>query len=186
MHISIKMKIELFKEIEIPSGVEVKIEENEISVKGPEGENKRKFNFRDLIIEKKEGKIVLGSKKASKKEKKRINSTSAHITNMIAGVQKKYEYKLKICFVHFPMTVEIKGHEAIIKNFLGERTARKVKLPKEAEVKLEKDIITVKSTNKEIAGQAAANLEIGTNIINRDRRVFQDGIFMISKCGKDI
>lgn len=180
------MKQELFQEIEIPSNIKVSREGSMILVKGPEGENERKFNFRDLEFEIKESKIIIGSKKATKKEKKRINSTTAHIKNMIAGAEKKYEYRLKVCFVHFPSTLETKGNEVIIKNFLGEKIPRKAKIPKGAEVKIEKDIIVVKASDKEIAGQAAANLEIATKIRNRDRRVFQDGIFITSKCGVEI
>ena len=180
------MKQELFQEIEIPEKVEVKQEGNLLKVKGPEGENVRKFNFRDLEFSIIGKKIKIGTKKATKKEKKRINSTKAHITNMIQGAEKKYEYKLKLCFVHFPSTVEVKGTEVVIKNFLGEKVSRKAKIPEGAEIKIEKDIITVRSSDKEIAGQAAANLEIATKIRKRDRRVFQDGIFITSKCGVEI
>ncbi|VVB80332.1 50S ribosomal protein L6 [uncultured archaeon] len=180
------MKQEIFQEIEIPEKVEVTQKGNLVIVKGPEGENERKFNFRDLEFEIKGKKIKVGSKKATKKEKKRINSTTAHLRNMLQGSEKKYEYKLKVCFVHFPSTVEVKGSEVIIKNFLGEKVSRKAKIPKGAEVKIDKDIIIVKSSDKEIAGQAAANLEIATRIRKRDRRVFQDGIFITSKCGVEI
>ena len=84
------------------------------------------------------------------------------------------------------MTLKLEGDNAIIKNFLGEKVDRKVKLPGNIEVKLDKDIITITSVNKEFAGQAAANLEKVTKIRKKDRRIFQDGIYIINKSGKEI
>ena len=54
MLIFIKMKKEIFQEIEIPEGVEVNIEDRTLTVKGPEGENKRTFNTHNLVFEKKD------------------------------------------------------------------------------------------------------------------------------------
>jgi large subunit ribosomal protein L6 len=105
---------------------------------------------------------------------------------MIKGVQEKFEYQLKICFSHFPINVEIKDKEAIIKNFLGEKIPRKTKILEDVEVEIDKDIIKVRSVSKELAGQVAANFEIATKIRKKDRRVFQDGIFIINKAGKEI
>jgi len=180
------MKKEFFREIEIPEGVEVTLEDSTLTVKGSEGEIKRTFDLNRLTFEKKDNKIIVGSKKATKKEKKMANTITAHIKNIIKGVQEKFEYKLKIAFSHFPMTVEVQGNEAIIKNFLGEKIPRKATIPEGAEIEINKDIITIKSVNKEIAGQASANLETATKIRMKDRRVFQDGIYITDKAGREI
>jgi len=82
--------------------------------------------------------------------------------------------------------VEIKDKEAIIKNFLGEKIPRKTKILEGAEVEMDKDIIKVRSVNKERAGHDAANFETATKIRKKDKRVFQDGIFIINKAGKEI
>jgi large subunit ribosomal protein L6 len=180
------MKKEITKKIEIPEGVEVSIVGDIITVKKDDKTNERDFDFGDMKVEKKGNEIILENKKASKNEKRSINTTASHIKNMIKGVQEKFEYKLKVCFSHFPMTVEVKGNEAIIKNFLGEHYPRKVRIPKGAHVDVDKEIITVTSSDKEIAGQAAANFENVTRITNRDRRIFQDGIFITNKCGEEM
>ncbi len=180
------MKKELYQEIEIPEGVEAEIDGAILKVSGPEGKNEKQFSIHNLDFEKKDNKIIIGNKKATKKEKKLMNTIASHTKNMIKGVQEKFEYQLKICFSHFPITVEIKDKETIIKNFLGEKIPRKTKIPEGVEVKIDKDVIKVISVNKELAGQVAANFEIATKIRKKDKRVFQDGIFIINKAGKEI
>ena len=180
------MRKEIYQEIEIPEGIEVKIEGNSLNVKGSEGELEKSFNVNELDFGIKEGKIIIGSKKARKTEKKKINTFAAHIRNMLKGVTEKFEYQLKTCFNHFPITVEVQGNGAVIKNFLGEKITRGCKILNGVEVKVDKDIITVSSADRESAGQTAANFEKATRISSKDRRVFQDGIFIINKAGKEI
>ncbi len=180
------MKQDIEKIIEIPEGVEVSVDGTAINVKGKEGEVKRTFRIKGINFEKGEKELRLISKKATKQEKKMMNTITAHIKNMIKGVEEKFEYKLKICTSHFPITVDLKENEAIIKNFLGEKIPRKVRIPKGVEVDIGKEEIIVKSINKELAGQTAANFEKATRVRSRDRRIFQDGIFIINKSGKEI
>ncbi len=180
------MKKEIFQNIEIPDGVETNIEDNTINIKGPVGENRRSFNRNKLVFEIKDKKIIIGSKNATKKEKKMINTIASHIRNLIQGVQEKFEYKLKVCFTHFPISVEIADREAVIKNFLGEKIPRKVKLLENTEVKIDGGIITINSLDKEKAGQTAANFEAATKIRRKDQRVFQDGIYITNKPGREM
>lgn len=180
------MKRNFERQIEIPSGIEANIEVNRLTIKGPEGENSREFKLGKINFKIKDNKIILSFDNATKKEKKIINTTTAHIKNMIKGVQEKFVYELKIAASHFPMTVKVEGDKALIKNFLGEKVDRICPIPKGADVKVDKGLIIVKSASKEIAGQAAANFETATRITNRDRRTFQDGIYMINKSGKEI
>jgi large subunit ribosomal protein L6 len=178
------MKKELFQTIDIPEGVEANLEGDILTVKGVAGENKREFDATRLMLEKKDNQIIIGTKKATKREKKMINTLASHIKNMIKGVQEKFEYQLKICFSHFPITVEILENEAIVKNFLGEKIPRKLPILKGVDVKADKEIITVTSVDKELAGQVAANFETATKVPMKDRRVFQDGIYITDKAGR--
>ena len=179
------MKQDIEKIIEIPEGVEVTVDGTTINVKGKEGENNRKFNIQKIGFELKDEKLRIFSNKASKNEKKVMNTIAAHIQNMVNGVQEKFEYKLKIASSHFPMTVDIKGNDATVKNFLGEKIPRKLKIPTGVEIESDKDTITIKSINRELGGQAAANFEKATRIPLKDRRVFQDGIFITHKPGRE-
>ncbi len=180
------MRKEVYQKVKIPQGVEVKINGSKVEVKGPQGHLTRDFNFSGIDFQVKGNELIIGHKKATKNEKKTINTTFAHLKNMLKGVEENYEYNLKVCYSHFPITVEMKGKEAIIKNFLGEKVPRKAKIPQGVEVKVDKEFITVSAADKELAGQAAANFEKATLIRKRDRRVFQDGIFITSKAGKEI
>ena len=181
-----KMKKSLSKTIEIPEGVEILINENSVSVKGSQGEVKREINFGRLDVNISGNKVILKHDKATKREKKTMNTSAAHISNMIKGVQDKIVYLVKIASGHFPMTVKVEGDTATIKNFLGEKVDRKAKILPNVEIDVKKDLIEIKSVDKEAAGQTAANLESATRISNRDRRIFQDGLYIIKKGEKEL
>jgi large subunit ribosomal protein L6 len=180
------MKKEFVQEIIIPEGVNIRKEGKTVFVKGAQGEISKEFNFGKLKYDQKDGKIRISHSSSTRNEKRMINTITAHLKNLIKGVGTKYEYKLKICSSHFPINVEVKGNTVFIKNFLGEKTPRKCELPKGVDIEVNKEMITLKSANKESVGQASANFETTTKVRNRDRRVFQDGIYIISKDGEEM
>lgn len=176
----------LKQEIEIPSGVELNIEGFLFKFKGPKGQNEKRIAHPHVLIQREENKIVLSTKKATKEEKMILNTLKANIQNLIKGVTEGYTYALKICSGHFPITVTADKEKVSIKNFLGEKIPRVAKIIKGVDVKIAGDIINISGTNKDLAGQTAANIESSTRITNRDRRRFQDGCFIIEKCGQKI
>lgn len=180
------MKKPLEQIIEIPEGVEVSFADRILKVKGPEGENSRELNLGNLDFKIEGKEIKISHAKATKNEKKMMNTVTAHVKNMIRGVQEKFTYELKVASSHFPMTVKVEGRNASVKNYYGEKIERKTTIPEGVEVEVKKDIIIVKSVDKELAGQAAANFEAITKVRNRDRRIFQDGIYITKKDGKEI
>ena len=180
------VKLNITDEIEIPDGVDVTLDETSITIKGPRGEIKRRSVYPGLKISKDDSLVSFEIKNASKREKMMMKTLEAHIRNMIEGVKDGFIYKLKICSGHFPMTVTHEGNQIVIKNFLGERISRISKVLEGVTVKLEKDIIELSGHDKEVVGQTAANLERATKIKNRDRRRFQDGIFIIEKSGVEV
>ncbi len=176
-------KLNIIDKIEIPEGTNITLDETSILVKGPKGEVERRSFYPGLKISKDDSNLSFEIKNASKREKMMMKTLEAHVKNMIKGVNEEFVYKLKICSGHFPMTVNQEGNKIIIKNFLGEREPRVSKILENVTVKIEKDIVELTSYNKEAVGQTAANLESATKIKNRDRRRFQDGIFIIEKSG---
>ena len=178
------MKLLMNEEVELPKGITASAKGGEITIKGPKGELSRSINTSTIKIETEGEKIMITCEKATKREKRMINTFIAHIENMIEGVQNPYVYVLKICSGHFPMNVAVSGETLTVKNFLGEKSPRTLKLKKGVNVKVEGDKITVESPNKDLAGQMASDIELLTVKRNRDLRVFQDGIYMIEKAGK--
>ena len=183
------MKKDITETIEIPGGIEI-LAEGDMLVLNKGGEESKMILTKQLgtkvVMRKEDRKIIFEAMKATKRELKIINTIRAHIKNMIQGFDKKFVYKLKVCSVHFPIAVSKEGKNILIKNFLGENKLRKAKILDNVDVKIEKDIIKIESFNKEAAGQTAANIEKTTRVRAKDRRVFQDGIFIIEKDGKEI
>ncbi len=179
------LKTGLEEEIEIAEGVKGELKEGVLKIEGKQGTVSRSFRNPRIKIEIVENKIKLRAKRVTKREKKLIGSLGSHIKNMIRGASEGYIYKLKICSGHFPMNVSISGKELIVKNFLGEKIPRKLKLKEGVKAKVEGDIITIESPDKELAGQVAADIEQLTRITNKDLRIFQDGCYIISKGGKE-
>lgn len=174
------------EEIELPQGVQANIEGLQITIKGPKGEVKRKISNPLLIIKKEGNSVIVTAEKSSKKEKKEINTYVSHIKNMINGATKGHYYELKICSGHFPMNVSIAGGELIIKNFIGEKNPRKLKIKAGVTVKVEGEKVTVEHSDIEIAGQTAADIEQLTRRPGFDPRIFQDGIYITKKDGKEL
>ncbi len=176
----------LEEKTELPNGVTATVANGIVTVKGPKGEVAK--SMKDPMIKiKADGNIVsISAATDTKRQKRIINTFTAHLKNMMLGVQAPYQYRLKICSGHFPMNVSIQGEQFIVKNFLGEKSPRTLKLKKGVSVKVEGDQISVESCDKDLAGQQASDIELLTSKSNRDLRVFQDGIYMTEKAGKKV
>lgn len=175
---------ELKQTIIIPEGISFDIVNDALHIKGPKGENSKKVPRSVIKIKKQGNNIILESSRSTRKEKKILMTLKAHIKNLIRGVLEGYIYKLKVCSGHFPMSVTLDNKKLLIKNFLGEKIPRKAIILDDVDVKLDGDVIIITGVDKEKAGQTAANIEQSTRITNRDRRVFQDGCYIIAKPGR--
>ena len=125
-------------------------------------------------------------KKPRKRQKALLGAWRAHLANMVNGVAFGFRYQMKVVIAHFPMKVSIKGDTVVIDNFLGEKASRRAEIAGGAEkvkVKPPKGdaIITIEGNDRELVGQTAANLERATIVKGRDIRVFQDGIYRVSR-----
>ncbi len=180
------MKEDIRTDLELVEGVTATVSESTVTVSGPKGEVTRSFVHPRITVASEGNTVTFSVTKGTKREKRMINTFTSHLRNMIQGVQEPHTYKLKICSGHFPMNVAVSGQELVVKNFLGESVPRKVTLPATVTTKVDGDIITVECPDKELAGQAAAKIEHICRITNKDTRIFQDGIYITHKCGKQL
>ncbi len=172
-------------EFEIPNGVNVEISGSLLKVKGPKGEVDKKLELtKDLKLEKLDNKIKISTENDRRVVKSLIGTNIANIKNAVKGATDGFVYKLKVVYSHFPVTVKVEGRKVLISNFLGERVPRIASIVGKAEVKIEGADITVSGNNLDEVSQTAGNIELTTRITGYDKKVFQDGCYIVSK-GED-
>jgi large subunit ribosomal protein L6 len=172
----------VYEEVEIPENVDVSIDGLKVRVSGPKGVLERDFSHaRGVIIRREDNRVIVETYVANRRRKALVGTIASHIENMIRGVIKGYRYKLKIIYSHFPITVEVDEKNRIIriKNFLGEKADRIARIVgDDVKVRVEGEDVIVEGIDIEHVGQTAANIELATNVKDKDRRVFADGIYI--------
>ncbi len=179
---------EIYEErvVEIPEGVSITVEGDSfagytVKATGPKGENSKFLKFRGVFIEVEDNKVRVYTTMPKKKHKAIVGTFAGHIENLITGVKDGFEYHLRVVYAHFPIKVRVEGREVVIENFVGEKHPRRAKIVGRAEVDIQGQDIYVRGIDIEECGQTAANLEQATKIKRKDPRVFQDGIYIVSK-----
>ncbi|MFH1462210.1 MAG: 50S ribosomal protein L6 [bacterium] len=141
------------KPILIPDNVDAKIEGQKIIVKGPKGELSREIRP-EIKIEVKGQEIFLSPQKEGKETKAFWGLFRALVYNMIKGVAEGFEKKLEIQGIGFKALVE--GDKVILN--VGYSHAVELEIPKDINVSVEKNIVTISGFDKELVGQVAANI----------------------------
>lgn len=167
--------------VAIPGKVNAKLSGEMLTITGPRGTVKRAFPHPILKIAVENESIKVFIRKPRKKDLGLFGTWVAHARNMITGVTEGFEYKMKIVYSHFPMKTTVKKNHFHIDNFLGEAAPRMARIIGESKVNISGDEVTVTGIDKEHVGQTAANIELATRIKGYDPRVFQDGIYIVSK-----
>ncbi len=157
--------------IDIPEGVNVRVEGRTVIAKGPAGEVHKAFG--------KEASVKVSGNKAevTAPDKKMTNTVEAILRCMVAGAKSGYKKSMKLIYAHFPITIEVKGKDITVKNFLGEKQARKTFVIGNTKVEAKGQSVTISGPDKEAVGQTIANLRAAMRIKDKDSRVFQDGIY---------
>ena len=139
--------------IEIPDGVDVKIDDNLLIVKGLKGELKQNIHP-DLVVEIKDKEILVNLKKSKKKNSAIWGTFRALIANMVKGTNEGFEKKLIFEGVGYRASVE--GKKLVLG--LGYSHPVEIETPEGIEFKVEKNTIIVSGIDKQLIGQVAANI----------------------------
>ncbi len=142
------------KPIEIPSGVEVKLTADLVSVKGPKGELSQKIHP-DVKVENKDNHILVNIINVNDVDQRALWGLFARlIENMIIGVTKGYEKKMEVVGVGF--RVALAGNKLVLN--LGFSHQVEFLLPTGIKAEVEKNIITISGIDKQLVGETAARL----------------------------
>jgi len=167
--------------VELPAGVSASVKGRELLMKGPNGSATKVFQRIPVDIEVKGNQVTIKPFTGKKKDVISANTVSSIVRALVHGVTKGYEYKMKVVFAHFPVTVKIKDDTVMVENFMGERSPRLAKILAGCKVSTEGDDILIKGTSLEQIGQTAANIEQATRIKRKDQRIFLDGVYVYEK-----
>lgn len=167
--------------VEIPEDVTLELDGSRVKVSGEGGSVFRDFRHTGLNLEQEEGSLRISVVNPRKREASLVNTVATHVENMIRGVTRGFTYRMKIVFVHFPMTVRVEGRRVLIQNFIGERKPRYADIVGAVRVHVEGEDVIVEGVDVEEVGQTAANIQQATKIRRKDLRKFLDGIYVYSK-----
>lgn len=139
--------------VEIPSGVEVNVNGQDISVKGPKGT--LNLSIATPITAKVEGNEVVVTRANDERESRSLHGlTRTLVANMIEGVTKGYAKVLEIQGTGYRVTQKGAGLEFA----LGFSHPVSVEPPEGITFKVEGNRITVEGISKEQVGEVAANI----------------------------
>ncbi len=140
--------------IELPKGVELKIEGNDITVKGPLG-NLRRSVHKSVTVSQEGNQVVVSPRDDSKALRKFHGLSRSLVNNMVEGVSKGFSKSLTLIGVGY--RAALKGDS--LQLTLGFSHPVLYKIDQNLKVKVDKQTsVTITGIDKELVGQTAANI----------------------------
>ncbi|CRK86324.1 CLUMA_CG000055, isoform A [Clunio marinus] len=173
--------------VKIPKGVSAKVDARVVTIRGPRGKLTRDFRHLAMDIRMLNRKKVLVEKWfGSKKEIAAVRTVCSHIENMIKGVTKGFQYKMRAVHAHFPINCVISENNSLIeiRNFLGEKHIRRVRMQAGVTVvnsPKQKDELILEGNDIEAVSLSAALIQQSTTVKDKDIRKFLDGLYVSEK-----
>lgn len=139
--------------VTIPSGVTVTVEGHTVIVTGPKGTLKRHFPA-EIGVEVIDGKVIVSPKGSGKFVMSLFGTIRALINNDVAGVSTGWSKKLELVGTGF--RAELIGRDLSLT--VGFSHPVKIKAPEGITFKVEKTVVTVDGSDRELVGQVSANI----------------------------
>ena len=172
------------KPIEIPSGVEVQINGQSVTVKGPKGS--LSMDIAAPITAKVEGNVLTCERPNDSKSVKALHGLSRSlVANMVEGVSKGFEKNLELQGVGY--RAQLQGQALGLS--LGFSHPVTVEPPEgiSFEVDKKQTLITVRGIDKQVVGQVAANVRAWRPVEPyKGKGVRYQGERVIRKAGKSV
>ena len=144
--------------IAIPAGVDVKIEKNGVTVKGPKGELSQSFH-EDLTVKVEDGHVIVTRPSDDREHRAHHGLVRALINNMVVGVSEGYKKEMELVGVGYRAT----SNGQVLELSLGFSHAIYFVLPKEIKVEAKSErnknpLIILESCDKQLLGQVCAKI----------------------------
>merc|ERR1711872_510324 len=172
----------------IPEGVSASVKNRVITIRGPRGKLTRSFRAMQLEMtatknKKNETEIKITKWFGTRKQVAAVRTVCSHIQNMVKGVTKGYQYKMRAVYAHFPINCVISnGNKTVeVRNFLGEKYIRKVAMAEGVTITSsakQKDELIIEGNDLEAVSQSAALIQQSTTVKRKDIRKFLDGVYV--------
>lgn len=144
-----------FKPIDVPAGVEIKIDENNVvTVKGPKGQLSEAIDSSMKIVVN-ENTLTVERPTENKKHKSLHGLSRTLISNMVEGVTKGYEKKLEIVGVGY--RVQKQGKKLVLNLGFSHPVEMEDPAGIETEAPTQTEIL-VRGINKQLVGNYAAKI----------------------------
>merc|ERR1719356_1508174 len=174
--------------IKVPKGVKISIKSKIVEVSGKHGSLKRDFKHLpiELYLAASGHEVRAKMYFAKSKQLSMLRSVCSHINNLFDGVQKKYEYRMRLVYAHFPInaTVTNGGKTVELRNFLGEKRVRVCNMlegVKAEKSTATKDELIITGTDIEKTSLSAALIRQSCLVKKKDIRKFLDGVYVSQK-----
>ncbi len=146
------------KPVVVPSGVEISIQDDVLSVKGAKGTLTQKFEPEYVSLKIEDGQLLVSRKDDSKEAKSRHGLYQSLAQNLVDGVSNGFSKTLEIKGVGY--RVALKGK--ILEMQLGFSHPINFNIPEGIEISFpdekNNNIVMISGINKQLVGQVAANI----------------------------